>query len=353
MLGRIVCLLVALGGLSPVAVLPVAAASFDCAKAATPFETAICGDPDLSKADERLAKTYATAIGGLSETALGEMRASQREWLDYARRACTRDAEVLTAGAYDERGLSCLIDLFNSRSRVLETSRMMDGLRFYPLASFAARPDPYEADNPQSSWPVAQHEMAVVQIDADEGFAHAFNDLVRAEGEMIAGVFAGQGGPETVFEDDSSDTTNAIEIDEIAGSNRISLTVNTYWYGHGAAHGNYTISFRHYLREQGRFMEARDLFGGKGWQKALLTLAIAAARAEHGDALWSEGLEDYLTDAVIDPSRWNLSDPYGLVIQFQPYEISAYAYGAPTARVSWEDLEPYLAETADQIRFGY
>jgi uncharacterized protein len=48
MLGRVVCLLVALGGLSPVAVLPAAGASFDCAKAATPFEMAICGDPDLS-----------------------------------------------------------------------------------------------------------------------------------------------------------------------------------------------------------------------------------------------------------------------------------------------------------------
>ena len=353
MFRKLVCLLFALGGLSPVTASPVAAASFDCTKASTPFETAICADPDLSKADERLAKTYATAIGGLSETALGEMRTSQREWLDYAQRACTRDAEVLTSGTYDDRGVSCLIDVFNSRSRVLETSRMMDGLRFYPLATYAARPDPYEADNPESNWPVAQHEMAVVQIDADEGFAHAFNDLVRAEGEMFAGVFAGQGGPETVFEDDSSDTTNAIEVDEIAGSNRISLTVNTYWYGHGAAHGNYTISFRHYLREQGRFMEARDLFAGKGWQKALLSLAIDAAKAEHGDALWSEGLEEYAMDAVIDPARWNLFDPYGLVIQFQPYEISAYAYGAPTARVNWEDLEPYLAETADGIRFGY
>jgi len=352
MVRGVVVLLFVLGGVWPGTVLPAAAASFDCAKAATPFETAICGNADLSKADERLAKTYATAIGGLSELALGEMRASQRAWLDYAQRACTRDAQVLRAGAYDERGVSCLVDLFNSRSRVLETSRMMDGLRVYPLATFAARPDPYEADNPESNWPVAQHEMAVVQLDSDEGFAHAFNDLVRAEGQMIAGVFAGQGGPETVFEDDSSDTTNSIEIDEIAGSNRISLSVSTYWYGHGAAHGNYTISFRHYLKEQGRFMEARDLFGGKGWQKALLTLAAAAARAEHGDALWSEGLDD-LMEAVSDPNRWNLSDPYGLIIQFQPYEISSYAYGAPTARVSWEALEPYLAESADRVRFGY
>jgi len=332
--------------------LPAVAASFDCAKAGTPFERAICADADLSKADEQLAKTYATAIGGLSEQALDDIRASQREWLDYAQRACTRDARPLASGDYDERGLLCLRDLFNSRSRVLETSRMMDGIRFYPLARFAAQPDPYELDNPQSNWPVARHELAMVQIDGDEGFAHAFNDLVRAEGELISTMFAPQGEPDVMEEDASSDTTNAIVVDEIAGNNRISLLVNTYWYGHGAAHGNYSISFRHYLKEEGRLLEARDLFAGKGWQKALLALVVEAAEAEHGDNLMLDDTS-YIADSVIDPSRWNLSDPYGLVIQFQPYEISAYAYGAPTARVSWEALEPYLAETADKARFGY
>lgn len=54
--------------------LPAAAASFDCAKAGTPFEHAICDSPELSAADDRLAKTYQTAIGGLSENALAAVR---------------------------------------------------------------------------------------------------------------------------------------------------------------------------------------------------------------------------------------------------------------------------------------
>lgn len=342
----LLCLL--LTGFLPQAAL---GASFDCAKAATPFEHAICDNADLSAADERLARTYATAIGGLSETALDELRGDQREWLDYAQRACTRDAEPMVSGSYDERGLFCLNDLFDSRSRVLETSRMMDGMRVYPSAHYAALPDPYEADNPESNWPVAQHELALVQIDGDEGYMHAFNDLVRAEGEVIAAGFGEQGGPETMQEDASSDSTNTITLDEIAG-NRLSLAVNTYWYGHGAAHGNYTISYQHFLKEEGRWLRAEDIFAGKGWQKKLAALVTAAAEAEHGDALWPDSLGD-LTEVVTDPTRWNLSDPYGLVVQFQPYEISAYAYGAPTARVSWDALEPILAETADKYRYGY
>lgn len=346
-----VCAALLVPGFAAAPAMPALAASFDCAKAATPFERAICDDADLSAADERLARTYATAIGGLSGHAGAEMRATQRAWLDYAQRACTRDAEPLVSGDYDDSGASCLTGLFNNRSRVLETSRMMDGKRFYPYAEFSALPDPYEADNPDSSWPVAQHELSMVQIDSDEGYAHAFNDLIRAEGEHISDA-SFQGGPETVADDASSDTTNSITVDEIAGRNRIALLVNTYWYGHGAAHGNYTITYRHFLKDEGRFLEARDLFEGKGWQKALLTLAVEAAQSEHGDNLMLDDTS-YIAESVIDPSRWDLSDPYGLVIQFQPYEISAYAYGAPTARVSWEALAPYLTENADQIRYGH
>ena len=45
------------------------AASFDCKKATTPFEVAICTNPELSEADEVLAVSYATSIGGLSKPA--------------------------------------------------------------------------------------------------------------------------------------------------------------------------------------------------------------------------------------------------------------------------------------------
>ncbi|MHA6296862.1 DUF3298 domain-containing protein [Devosia sp. CAU 1758] len=327
------------------------AASFDCSKAGTPFEQAICDNPELSVADDRLAKTYATAIGGLSDAALADIRGSQREWLDYAGRVCTRTAEPLRTGDYDERGVSCLVDVFNSRSRVLETSRMIDGTRFYPVGRFAALPDPYEADNPDSSWPVAQHELALVQIDSDEDFALAFNEAVLTEGEVISSGLAAQGGPETIADDVSSDTTNSIAVEDMSG-NRIGLRVDTYWYGHGAAHGNYTTTWLHFLRDEQRWLEAGDIFAGKGWQKGLLNLVVEAAREEHGDALMLDDTS-YIAESIVNPARWDLSDPYGLIVQFQPYEISAYAYGAPTTRVSWEALAPYLAEDADRYRYGF
>jgi uncharacterized protein len=55
------------------------AASFDCRKAATRIEKTICGDPELSRADERLAAAFAGATtASLSPITL---RAEQAEWL--------------------------------------------------------------------------------------------------------------------------------------------------------------------------------------------------------------------------------------------------------------------------------
>lgn len=322
----------------------VQAASFDCAKAGTAFEHAICDNPELSAADEQLARTYATASGGLSETASGALRTGQREWLDYAQRVCTTDAEPMTSGRYEAEGVSCLVDLFNSRSLVLETSRMMQGLRFYPVSEYEAMPDPENEGDP--AWGVAEHELSLVQLDGDQDFAASFNDLVRAEGRAM------QGGEETVASDADSDSTNSITVKEVARTRRITLEATTYWYGHGAAHGNYTISYLHFLTGKGRFLQAGDLFTGKKWEQALLDLTVAALEREHGEALMMEGTE-YIEDSVVDPSRWDLSNPYGLVVQFQPYEVSAYAYGAPTATVSWDDLVPYLTDESSDIRFGF
>lgn len=323
------------------------AASFDCAKASSPFEHAICDNAELSAADERLAKTYQTAIGGLSDNAVAAVKTDQRGWLDYAQKACTRDAKPLTSGSYPEDGVSCLVSTFNARSSVLETSRMIDGHRFYPQSQYSVAVDPDGVGQPDYTWPLATHEFSYLQLDGDDAVANGFNTFVNGEVADLSGS-----GTEVDDTDSTSDTSNSISFKELAGDKRITLDVETYWYGHGAAHGNYTISYLHYLTDEGRALNGSDLFSGKGWQKALLTLTVDALRREHGDNLMLDNPKD-IADIVTDPTRWDLSDPYGLVIQFNPYEVSAYAYGAPTARVSWSDLESYLSPDADSVRYGY
>jgi uncharacterized protein len=106
-------------------------ASFDCGKAGTSFEKAICASPEASKADETLAQAYATALGGLSKDAADSVKATQHDWLDYAAKACSDDAQPI-AGAYDDDQVQCLVTTIRDRIRDLEASRMLGGYRFYP-----------------------------------------------------------------------------------------------------------------------------------------------------------------------------------------------------------------------------
>lgn len=334
------------------AILPAAAASFDCAAASTPFEHAICDIPELSAADDRLAKSFATATGGLTKESVVLMRGDQRAWLDYAQRACTDDAEPLSRGSYPEMGGSCLVEKFNSRSGALEQSRMIDGHRFFIKSLYAALPDPNEVGNPDSYWKVASHDAVMPQLEAEDPWAEAFNRYVMDEAARDTETLSLAGASDVADLDATADSSLNIEVKELGGTSRITLLVNTYWYGHGAAHGNWSISYLHYLTTEERGMQASDMFSGKDWQATLRDAAWAQLQAEHAEWLQVESPSD-IAEIVIDPARWDLSNDYGLVIQFQPYEVSAYAYGAPTITIPWEKLDAIKAETQDQVRWGY
>ncbi|PRY26710.1 uncharacterized protein CLV78_101811 [Aliiruegeria haliotis] len=77
---RISCLVVALGiGAGMAAAEP----AFDCAKAESDAEVAICGSEALGELDRELARLYALAVEGPNMTAdrLDELKATQRGWI--------------------------------------------------------------------------------------------------------------------------------------------------------------------------------------------------------------------------------------------------------------------------------
>lgn len=330
----------------------VQAASFDCSKATTPFERAICDFPELSAADDRLAKTFATAMGGLTPNGATLLRNDQRVWLDFAQRACTTDAKPMTTGRYDEMGSRCLRSIFGGRSIALEQSRMLDGHRFFIASRYAALPDPDEVDNEGSAFQVATHELVLPQLDEDDPMDEAFNAFVMAQAANETDMVTLESSGDVDGLDAQSDTNVAITVKEVVGTRRITMDVSTYWYGHGAAHGNWTVGYLHYLPREDRGLVASDIFAGKNWQSKLVDIAWEQLQAEHGDALYIDTAGD-IAESVVEPSRWDLSNSYGLVIQFQPYEVAAYAYGAPTITIAWSRLETIMAESANLMIQGF
>ena len=82
------------------------AASFDCSKASTRVEKLICGDADVSKLDNELAKAYQQGIE-YSEDVLNTTM-TQREWLKAIRDNC--------------QNVDCLKAAYQSRIRELSTA---------------------------------------------------------------------------------------------------------------------------------------------------------------------------------------------------------------------------------------
>jgi uncharacterized protein len=102
--------------LVPLAVLQAAtaahAASFDCAKAATPVEKLVCSNPALSRTDEELAKAYRSALASSGDKT--RLRDEQRLWIRATRDRCpdvsclsnayaARIAELTASGSTETR----------------------------------------------------------------------------------------------------------------------------------------------------------------------------------------------------------------------------------------------------------
>src|ERR1035441_9145383 len=64
------------------------AASFDCAKAKTPQEKAICASSSLSAADEQMAAAYRAVLAAAPSEMREEVRTDQRNWLRFIALRC-------------------------------------------------------------------------------------------------------------------------------------------------------------------------------------------------------------------------------------------------------------------------
>jgi uncharacterized protein YecT (DUF1311 family) len=323
---------------------PAAAASFDCAKAGSSFEKAICSSPEISAQDETLAKAYQTALGGLSDEAAREIKSAQRAWLGFAERSCADDAQPIS-GSYTEDQKQCLAVTYRDRVRDLEASRMQGGYRFYPIDRYLVEKDTQAL--PEDFNKVANRQFQIVKIDGEDEVATAFNSAIDMMIAETPDLF--ERGTTTIAASDGTSDSDITTTVSTVTSQRISLRTQEYWYGHGAAHGNSFITIRHFLLSEKRLLEAGDVFVGDDWQDKLGQLALEAIKAKLGEDYFANSDDDVQAIAA-DPLRWDFSEE-GLVIQFNIYEVTAYAMGAPTITIPWGELSAITTGRAEEIAY--
>lgn len=105
---------------------PLAAASFDCAKARTRVENTICNNSQLNEADEQLGKAYLSLRKLLPPAQANALRQEQRTWLEQ------RDSECLATE------VDCLTQKYEDRIAML-TFRLSPRFKTSPASEVSGR----------------------------------------------------------------------------------------------------------------------------------------------------------------------------------------------------------------------
>jgi len=295
-----------------------------------PRERLICGNPDLSRADEALTTAYKAALSALSERGREVTREGQWQWLRYTQTVCG-----IGLRRYASRSsVDCLKDEYAARHKQLKSAvvkrsglvlRRVDLLKATP-SSAAGGGGRYAGFNtmvisyPQIDKPSDKHE-------------DAWNTLVLKHsraGEAVAGV--------SFDPNDDHDLTVSYVLGSVSPT-MISLRLLIYDDEHGA-HGSAADEQITWFIREGRALKAEDVFEGtQTWQEALARLVLdQAERAAHMggyDLPFSQPSE--LANEVSDLAHWLITDR-ALQIRFN---IDAFPHVALSV-IAWSKLKRYL-----------
>jgi len=296
------------------------ASAFDCAKAKTGVEKAICADPALKRLDDALA----TAYGAVKAAALPEeqkqLAQSQRRWI--ARREYCSNVED---------GIGTCVAEETARRLSLLSGRPESG----PGAPGRLVPVFRVQDGTPAQWDI---DIAVLRFaDAKTPGEMLFNAEVD---RVLADAKLGPHGEDT----QGMTYARQDEFSLTYASPRL-LSVRTEFYvNEGGAHGMYGTSNINIDMMEGRILTAQDLLPEPS--AAILTLwckqQVDAERQKRvpdaGDVPYDEATRDKtIAETVRNLASWSIGEKE-IVVSFNPYDIGAYAEGSyscsfPTAGV--------------------
>jgi uncharacterized protein len=130
------------------------AASFDCKKASTPVEKAICDDKALGALDEQVAESYGRLIDGAPAADLPSLRDAQRGWLKQRNQCASSDLHACLAESMKRRAKALDAAVTGERAAL---DRAIAGIPADPAA--AARTLRGYAGPLASAWLVYLHEF--------------------------------------------------------------------------------------------------------------------------------------------------------------------------------------------------
>lgn len=325
-MSKLIVLSVAIGllGLSDRAV------AFDCAKASTPSEKAICADPKLKAADDALAAAYDAVMQRAPADRKEALKQSQQDWIVQRDSACV-------IGEDGSMSSECLLTQTTDRtSYLLAKPAAGPGMTPSPIPLVITR----KAEKGKN----CDVDVSLYQFGATEGSPgrRAFDTRVD---EMLSGY-------EKTYSDAAANVPVELDVNcywslygsfAYASDDLANLTVTWEEYS-GGAHPNHGSDGFIADLKNARILVFADVFGDDA-RKPLAEACTASLREEKirrnldiGDgkppsaedvARIDEelaGYADQIAGTVADFSRWQLTAA-GARVLFNPYDVGAYVEG--------------------------
>jgi len=298
--------------------------SFDCAKAASATEKAICADSRLATADRAMTAAYATLKPRLGEGAKQELANDQAQWIAVRDRVCGADSAGLT---------KCLGERYAERTKSLEKLLAMGGDPFVSTKYLVA-----SGKRGKVSW---SYEISYPLLTGKAADFAALNAQLAADAKA-ASARATPGNDIDIDREQEWTYQQSFTI-ERPGAHAMLLT-STYWGYSGGAHGYGAADCKLIDLRGGKAVPPERTFArGDHWLEVLVPLVTANLKQQF---IEKPGFEEVLEPVKMsrllrEPSHYCWQRE-ALGLSFNPYEVGPYVSGPFEVDIPMATLRPLL-----------
>ena len=352
-------LLAALLAASFAASLAAQSPGFNCAKAATAQEKAICSSPELSKADAEMTAAYRSLLASVPPEVQPEIRQNQRAWLRERLSSCRPNPDLSPNADFRtdpeaHQFIQCLLAVEKPRADELRGMiQHRNGITFIWRSVYLTAPD--DADTAKIMKERGAESSGYVNASWPQAVSAAPEWLAwnKAIAEAAGPVNAeGENNPRKQWSKADAvdqDTDVSVSLNSVSNS-LITASIAIETYGHGAAHPNHGVTQFNWLLKEQRELKPEDVFKAQsGWKQSLyartdkyLHGALDQNSGDNYQSFEQPGqMEKIVRGIAADPGHWQI-DKKGITIVFNPYEVACYACTPGSFTMPWESLRPLL-----------
>lgn len=323
--------LAALIGLAA-ALFPGAALAFDCAKARTTDEKAICASPEARAADEAMTKAFEALRASASPAQRASILEAQVRWIGNRGQACVDESGAPFVGP---KLSACLADASNARAKFLQAAPEAGPGASTPMAPFFTLVKGRKGR--------ADVDFELVKFTSEpSGAERAFNVAVAKLSEEILQPDDGDPNADNYAFEDLMRVT-------YASPKLVSAMVNSY-QNSGGAHPNSYIAHINVDLSAGKALSFADLADAKA-EKAIdakCTDEVRNQRKEKmagedggGDDPFEADMAKNVAQSTNDLGAWGFGADKA-TIDYSPYNVGSYAEGYYACELPYAFLRPLV-----------